>query len=186
MCPFLLKKIICSHCVSEWGHDFRPEFRSLGENIRSHSTLSSIPIIALTATAIPRVQQDIIASLRLRNPKISQQSFDRTNLVISIKRKPSSGGFRSALKPFVEDLRKKCNERGNGQIGSESTIIYCPTQGTVEEVSQWLSNAFANDNVKVQPYHGGLSTPDRTDAHINFLTGKTAIIVATIAFGMGR
>ena len=173
-----------SHCVSEWGHDFRPEFRSLGSDIRSHPVLSSIPIIALTATAVPRVQKDIISSLRLRDPKISQQSFDRTNLVISIKRKPSSGGFRSALKPFVKDLRKKYTDKGNGQIGSESTIIYCPTQSLVEEVSEWLSNAFENV-IQVQPYHGGLSATNRTDAHINFLTGKTTIIVATIAFGMG-
>lgn len=143
--------------------------------------------MALTATAIPRVQNDIISSLQLRNPKISQQSFDRSNLVISIKRKPS-GAYRTALQPFVTDLTHKYSKkRGTGGIstGNDSTIIYCPTQRFVEEIAEWLSGTLEHVGIKVEPYHAGLSTQKRSDAHINFLTGKTMIIVATIAFGMG-
>ena len=129
---------------------------------------------------------DIISSLHLRNPKISKQSFDRSNLVISIKRKPSSGSYQTALLPFVNDLKARHNGRRIGtSIGNDSTIIYCPTQKLVEEIYLWLSNEFKNEEIQVQPYHGGLSTADRSDAHINFLTGKTLVIVATIAFGMG-
>ena len=82
-----------SHCVSEWGHDFRPEYRRLGRVIRGHAGLRKVPIVALTATAVPRVQTDIISSLQLRDPKIVKQSFDRDNLIITIKRKPG-GGYR--------------------------------------------------------------------------------------------
>ena len=172
-----------SHCVSEWGHDFRPEYRQLGKQIRTHPIISKIPIVALTATAIPRVQSDIISSLRLRNPTISQQSFDRPNLIISIKRKPASGAYRTALQPLVQELKSKYTKKSI--TNNDSTIIYCRTQKFVEEVSEWLSYTLASNDIKVQPYHGGMSTEQRTDAHINFLTGKTMIIVATIAFGMG-
>ena len=182
----ICKSISQSHCVSEWGHDFRPQFRSIGSEIRAHPVLSAVPIVALTATAIPRVQNDIISSLHLQNPIISKQSFDRSNLVLSVKRKPSSGGFRVALQPFVNELKQKFNSNTKGSGSNESTIIYCPTQKSVDDLSDWLFDQFENEpKVQVQSYHGGLSASKRTDAHINFLTGKTSIIVATIAFGMG-
>lgn len=141
--------------------------------------------MALTATAIPRVKKDILSSLRMRNPSIIEQSFDRPNLIISVQRKPASGGYKTALKALVSKMKETNTKRLNSR-GGESTIIYCPTKNQVEEVSSWLSFQFRDQPaIQIQPYHGGLSNDVRTDAHINFLTGKTTIIVATIAFGMG-
>ena len=168
-----------SHCVSEWGHDFRKDYRLIGDRIRNHHVLKQIPIVALTATAVPRVQSDIIKSLHLRSPKIVQQSFDRDNLIINVKRKPA-GGYKVALKGFVDHMLKL-----DAQKKRESTIIYCPTQTLVEELTFWLETRLENSNVKVQSYHGGQSMGHRQDAHVNFLTGRTSVIVATLAFGMG-
>jgi len=170
-----------SHCVSEWGHDFRPPYRSIGNDLRSHPILRDIPILALTATAMPRVQTDILSSLHMVSPNISQQSFDRHNLILTVKRKPA-GGYKTALKTFVKDLKSaKMKQRE----AKESTIVYCQTTNLVEEVSSWLSSQLKESSIQVEAYHGGLSSPKRTEAHINFLTGKTVVIVATIAFGMG-
>lgn len=168
-----------AHCVSEWGHDFRKEYRKVGEMLRSHSILSQIPIVALTATAVPKVQNDILESLRLRNPLIVQQSFDRENLIISVKKKPV-GGYKSALAPFVKDMKDMSVQKKR-----ESTIVYCPTRAMVEEISEWLSCQLESHGIDVQPYHAGLSNNARSQAHFNFLIGKTLVIVATIAFGMG-
>ena len=168
-----------SHCVSEWGHDFRKDYRLIGDRIRNHQVLKQIPIVALTATAVPRVQSDIIKSLHLRSPKIVQQSFDRDNLIINVKRKPN-GGYKVALKGFVDHMLKL-----DAQKKRESTIIYCPTQTLVEELTFWLDTRLQDSNVKVQSYHGGQSMGHRQDAHVNFLTGRTSVIVATLAFGMG-
>lgn len=168
-----------AHCVSEWGHDFRKEYRKVGEMLRSHSILSQVPIVALTATAVPKVQNDILESLRLRNPLIVQQSFDRENLIISVKKKPV-GGYRSALAPFVKDMKEMSTQKKR-----ESTIVYCPTRIVVEEIAEWLSSQLESHGIEVQPYHAGLSNNVRSQAHFNFLIGKTLVIVATIAFGMG-
>lgn len=168
-----------AHCVSEWGHDFRKEYRKVGEMLRSHSVLSQVPIVALTATAVPKVQTDILASLRLRNPLVVQQSFDRENLIISVQKKPI-GGYRAALASFVQDMKEMSTQKKR-----ESTIVYCPTRNMVEEISEWLSSQLKSHHIDVQPYHAGLSNNVRSQAHFNFLTGKTLVIVATIAFGMG-
>jgi ATP-dependent DNA helicase RecQ/Werner syndrome ATP-dependent helicase len=168
-----------AHCVSEWGHDFRKDYRKVGEMLRSHSVLSKIPIVALTATAVPKVQNDILASLRLRNPLVAQQSFDRENLIISVQKKPT-GGYKAALASFVKDMKEMIAQNKN-----ESTVVYCPTRNMVEEISEWLCSQLKCHRIDVQPYHAGLSNAVRSEAHINFLIGKTLIIVATIAFGMG-
>jgi ATP-dependent DNA helicase RecQ/Werner syndrome ATP-dependent helicase len=170
-----------SHCVSEWGHDFRRDYRQIGSLLRNHRLLQNIPILALTATAVPRVQQDIMTSLRLNNPKIVKQSFDRENLILTIKRKPP-GGYKAALGGFVKEMK---DMRKNKRFRNESTIVYCPTQSLVEEITAWLEQQFQGSDVRVQSYHGGQSMDHRTDAHINFLTGHTLVIVATLAFGMG-
>lgn len=170
--------------TSEWGHDFRKSYRSIGPILRDHQVLKDIPILALTATAIPRVKKDILASLRMKNPSIIEQSFDRPNLVISVKRKPN-GGFKTALKHLVSTMKESMSNKSQ-KVGGESSIIYCPTKNQVDEVSSWLSSQFHDEPaIHVQPYHSGLTNENRSDAHINFLTGKTTIIVATIAFGMG-
>ena len=157
-----------SHCVSEWGHDFRPDYRNLHQ-IRSHSVLGQIPILALTATAVPRVQNDILSSLRLRKPYIAKQTFDRTNLAISVVKK-HRGGLRATIDTVLPKLMDK-----------KSTIIYAATKSEVEDIATYLDSK----GVSVQAYHAGLSNNARTDAHTNFLVGKTSVLVGTVAFGMG-
>jgi len=170
-----------SHCVSEWGHDFRPQYRKIGSVLRGHEILKTVPIVALTATAVPRVQIDILKSLHLRDPNVVKQSFDRENLIISVKRKPA-GGYRSAFKSFVKEMK---DLKKSKSVSKSSTIVYCPTQGQVEEVADWLDKELEGSGVRAQSYHGGQGIDHRSDAHVNFLTGKTSIIVATLAFGMG-
>jgi RecQ family ATP-dependent DNA helicase len=159
-----------SHCVSEWGHDFRPEYRKL-HYIRSHPNLHDIPIMALTATAVPRVQRDIIENLNLKEPQIVRQSFDRENLQITVQKK-RAGGIAGTLKPFLSQL-----------LDQASTIVYVPTREQTEEVCSYLQKNLPN--VTVEAYHAGMSQEDRTKSHTNFLIGKTKIVCATVAFGMG-
>lgn len=163
-----------AHCLSEWGHDFRPAYRDLGR-IRAHPALCNVPIMALTATAVPRVQQDIIVQLGLHNAYIAKSSFDRTNLSLTIKRKPAAGA-RGAM----QDLIKKICERPT----DNATIIYAPTQKHVEDLSSLL-RAGLHGVCEVAQYHAGLPQAEREDAHTKFLTGQVNVIVATIAFGMG-
>lgn len=158
-----------SHCVSEWGHDFRPDYRNL-HRIRLHNVLGQIPILALTATAVPRVQNDILSSLRLRQPYIAKQTFDRTNLAISVVKK-HRGGLRATMETVLPKLLDQ----------KSSTIIYAATKSEVEDIASYLDSK----GVSVQAYHAGLSTSARTDAHTNFLVGKTSVLVGTVAFGMG-
>ena len=146
--------------------------------IRSHPKLQSIPIVALTATAVPRTQQDIISNLCLRNPNILQRSFDRTNLKISVVRRD---GMQSAMEPLIRHYLQSKNSK-------ESTIVYVPTRNEVESVTNFLQQRLKSENsnvVRVVAYHAGLSTERRHEAHKNFLTGKVQIICATCAFGMG-
>jgi RecQ family ATP-dependent DNA helicase len=159
-----------SHCVSEWGHDFRPEYRQL-HCIRSHPNLHDIPIIALTATAVPRVQRDIIENLQLKEPIVVRQSFDRENLQITVQKK-RPGGIATTLKPFLSQLSDQA-----------STIVYVPTREQTEEICLYLQKNL--QNVTVEAYHAGMSLEERTQAHTNFLIGKTKIVCATVAFGMG-
>ena len=163
--PLSLIAIDESHCVSEWGHDFRPEYRNL-HKLRSHPVLAEVPLVCLTATAIPRVQTDIVQSLQLRNPLLARQSFDRTNLEISVHKKK---GPRAALDPLLP------------KMAQQSTIIYAPTRDQVQEIADYLSTKLPG----VEAYHAGLPQEQRTRAHTNFLVGQTKVIVATVAFGMG-
>lgn len=159
-----------SHCVSEWGHDFRKEYRKL-HHIRAHSGLKDVPMMALTATAIPRVQKDIVNNLALHQPYVAKQSFDRENLQITVQKK-RTGGIHSTLQPLLPKLADKA-----------STIIYAPTRDGVEEICSYLQQKL--QGVNVEAYHAGMSQDQRTLAHTNFLVGKTSIICATVAFGMG-
>jgi len=151
-----------AHCVSEWGNDFRPDYRTVGERLRNGWS-SSIPIVALTATATPRVQQDILQSLKLRNPVLSIGSADRTNLSLTVVRK--RGGI-STLLDVIDD--------------TESTIVYARTRKEVEDIAALLQTKYA---ASVGAYHAGLS--NRYETHTQFLTGAISIVVATVAFGMG-
>jgi hypothetical protein len=131
--------------------------------------LSKVPLIGLTATATPRVRTDILGSLQLRNPFVSQLSLDRANLKIHVHRKM---GIPDAMKEFLDSTTTSTTPA--------STIIYAPTRAMVESIHQYL----VSHNVSCEAYHAGLA--DRANAHTNFLTGKTAVLVATTAFGMVR
>lgn len=121
-----MKDPLCTqaHCVSEWGHDFRPDYRQLD---RCRAALPGLPIMALTATAVPRVQEDIMRCLALTAPYVAKSSFDRQNLAISVTRS-MSGEKVTALKPLIEQLKQN----------SGSTIVYCATQREVEDIAKLL------------------------------------------------
>jgi len=156
-----------AHCVSKWGHDFRPEYMQLGLLKRE---FKNIPKVALTATADLLTRKEIVSQLSLQKAKIFLSSFDRPNITYLIEKKKSQKGSFDQLLSFVNEF--KANESG---------IVYCLSRKRVEEVSEFLvrngKNAF--------PYHAGLSNNVRKDHQDVFLDEKGVIIVATIAFGMG-
>ena len=167
-----LKKITVSfiaideaHCISEWGHDFRPEYRKIRDIIDQIS--SGIKIIALTATATPKVQDDVIKNLKIDNSKIFKSSFNRHNLFYEVRAKNESTDID--LLKFI-----KLNQNQSG-------IIYCLSRKNVEELSQLLNM----NGVKSLPYHAGLEKKIREENQDKFLKDECDVIVATIAFGMG-
>jgi len=156
-----------AHCISEWGHDFRPEYRKLRGMIDEINP--DIPVIALTATATPKVQDDIVKNLALREPTIFIDSFNRPNLYYEVVPKTSKD---ATLKHIVKFIR--------GMAG-KSGIIYTLNRKTTEELAGTLS---AN-GVKAVAYHAGLDAATRASRQDDFLHEKVDVIVATIAFGMG-
>ncbi|KAF2904730.1 hypothetical protein ILUMI_01445 [Ignelater luminosus] len=159
-----------AHCVSSWGHDFRYQYRELGKLRR---ILPNVPILAVTATATPKVRSDIISCLNLRNPQILCSGFDRPNLEFSVYLKGNTGLF--------PDLRKVMTDKSKSWGFPGSTIIYCITRKQTEEVADILQAK----GVKCLAYHAGLPIKQRKDAHELFVRDKIKVIVATIAFGMG-
>ena len=162
-----------AHCVSEWGHDFRPSYRAVGQQLRTNrnSPLSQVPIVALTATATPQVQTDIVQSLHLRpNHLVATRSLDRPNLKL-IVRKKLPGGVAANLVPAAKSWKKS----------NESTLIYAPTRSMVQDIC----HALQANHIPAAMYHAGMSTADRNTTHQQFLTSKLHILVATTAFGMG-
>ncbi len=152
-----------AHCISEWGHDFRPEYRQL-RLIRE--SFPDIPIIALTATATPKVQEDIITQLSLKDCKKYIASFNRENLIYAVKPKDNT------LLQIVQFLKNRLNESG---------IIYCQSRKTVDSLNEKLQRA----GYRVLPYHAGLSQSIRSQNQEKFIKDDVEILVATIAFGMG-
>lgn len=152
-----------AHCVSEWGHDFRPEFRQLA---RLRAALPDVPLMALTATATARVRTDIITHLKLRQPATFVASFNRPNLTYRVIPKDQP------LKQIIDFVRKR---------ESESGIIYCASRATAERVAESL----AGRGFSARPYHAGLTAEERSANQEQFLRDNTRIICATIAFGMG-
>lgn len=152
-----------AHCVSEWGHDFRPEYRRL-KLLRQR--YPKIPLQALTATATKRVQQDIIQQLNLRSPDVHVASFDRTNIHYEVEPKD-----RNVYRKLLRSIR---GESGAG-------IVYCLSRRSVEEVA----NKLQHDGIDALPYHAGLSAQERSQNQTSFLRDDVQVIVATIAFGMG-
>ena len=152
-----------AHCISEWGHDFRPEYRRIKTMIQ---TLGDMPVIALTATATPKVQLDIQKNLQMEEADVFISSFNRKNLYYEVRPKKET---KKQLIKFLKDNKGK------------SGVIYCLSRKKVEEIAQLLNvNGF-----KAAPYHAGLDPDVRMKNQDDFLNEETDIIVATIAFGMG-
>src|SRR5262245_22861334 len=152
-----------AHCISEWGHDFRPEYREL-KKLRKH--LPDVPMMALTATATERVRADIIKELKLRDPRAYVASFNRPNLTYRVV--PKTAPYDQLL----EFIRSRPNDSG---------IIYCASRKSTESLARNLSD----DGVTAKPYHGGLTNTERTKHQDAFLREHVRVITATIAFGMG-
>ncbi len=150
-----------AHCVSEWGHDFRPEYRNLSQLRRQYP---QIPVLALTATATARVQEDIVQQLQLRQPKIHLNSFNRANISYSVETK-TKNSYQHLLQAIKE-------QPGAG-------IVYCLSRRKVEEIT----NKLQADGIKALAYHAGIS--DRSGNQTKFLRDDARVMVATIAFGMG-
>lgn len=154
-----------AHCISEWGHDFRPEYRKIRDVIDSIDP--KIKVIALTATATPKVQDDIIKNLKITDSKLFKSSFNRPNLYYEVR--PKNDETEVDLIKFI-----KSNQ-------GESGIIYCLSRKNVEDLSQLLNM----NGVKSLPYHAGLDKSVREENQDRFLKDDCDVIVATIAFGMG-
>jgi ATP-dependent DNA helicase RecQ len=151
-----------AHCVSEWGHDFRPEYRQLSTLRRRHPR---VPMLAFTATATSRVRSDVIAQLGLRDPAVHLSSFNRPNLFYDVRQKDAG--------TYAELLRIA---RGGG-----SGIVYCLSRKRVEETCEQLTS----DGVAARPYHAGLDADERRTNQEAFIRDDVQVMVATIAFGMG-
>ncbi len=156
-----------AHCISEWGHDFRPEYRRLREMMDMID--EKIPVIALTATATPKVQSDIVKNLGLRNPNIFISSFNRPNLYYEIQPKIKKDQTDKSIVRFIQQNKNK------------SGIIYTLNRKTTEELADML---MAN-GIKAVAYHAGLDSKLRATRQDQFLNEDVDVIVATIAFGMG-
>ena len=152
-----------AHCISEWGHDFRPEYREL-KKLRKH--LPDVPIMALTATATERVRADIIKELMLRDPRAYVASFNRPNLTYRVV--PKTAPYEQLL-AFI---RSRPNDSG---------IIYCASRKSTESLARNLNE----DGITAKPYHAGLTNAERTRHQDAFLRDDVRVITATIAFGMG-
>ena len=154
-----------AHCISEWGHDFRPEYRNIRKVLDQIN--KNTPIMALTATATPKVQQDILKNLKIKDAEIFKASFNRPNLYYEVREK---------TKDVIIDIVKFVKNNK-----SKSGIIYCLSRKKVEELAKTLK---VND-ISVVPYHAGLDSKTRSKNQDSFLKEDCDVVVATIAFGMG-
>ena len=154
-----------AHCISEWGHDFRPEYRKIRDIIDQVDP--KVKIIALTATATPKVQDDIIKNLKINNSKVFKSSFNRPNLFYEVRGKSQTTDL-----DLIKFIKSKSNQSG---------IIYCLSRKNTEDLSELLNI----NGIKSLPYHAGLEKKIREENQDKFLKDDCNIIVATIAFGMG-
>lgn len=152
-----------AHCISEWGHDFRPEYRRLRTIIEA---IERVPIIALTATATPKVQMDIVKNLGMQDAMLFKDSFNRENLYYEIRSK------RNEVKEIIKFIKQNANKSG---------IIYCQSRKKVEEIAETLQV----NGINAVPYHAGMDAKTRAKHQDMFLMEDVEVIVATIAFGMG-
>ncbi|MBQ5593559.1 MAG: ATP-dependent DNA helicase RecQ, partial [Bacteroidales bacterium] len=152
-----------AHCISEWGHDFRPEYRRIQSIVKQ---IGSAPIIALTATATPKVQSDIQKNLGMQDAKVFKSSFNRENLYYEIRPKVNTE------KEIIKFIKNNPGKSG---------IIYCLSRKKVEELAELLNI----NGIKALPYHAGLDANTRASNQDKFLMEEINVICATIAFGMG-
>jgi ATP-dependent DNA helicase RecQ len=155
-----------AHCISEWGHDFRPEYRRIKQIVKA---IDDVPMMALTATATPKVQLDIQKTLNMLDAEVFKSSFNRSNLYYEVRPKGKKG---QVLKDMISFINRRKGKSG---------IIYCLSRKKVEEVASIL---IAN-GIKALPYHAGLDAKTRSSHQDQFLMEEVDVIVATIAFGMG-
>ncbi|OYT16854.1 MAG: DNA helicase RecQ [Bacteroidetes bacterium 4572_77] len=154
-----------AHCISEWGHDFRPEYRRLRPIIDAIG--HDVPVIALTATATPKVQEDILKNLKIEDANVYKSSFDRANLYYEVRPKTSQ-----VNKDIIKYIKTQPGKSG---------IVYCLSRKKVEEIAETLQV----NGIKALPYHAGLDAATRRRNQDMFLMEESDVIVATIAFGMG-
>lgn len=171
--PFLLKQMNISlfavdeaHCISQWGHDFRPEYTQLDV---LHKEFPEVPIMALTATADKITRQDIIKQLRLHNPQVFISSFDRPNLSLTVKRGYSTKEKENYILNFIKARPL------------ESGIVYCLSRKATDKVSMFLNSKGIRSTI----YHAGLTQQERDKAQVDFQKDDVQVVCATIAFGMG-
>ena len=165
-CPVSLVVVDEAHCISHWGHDFRPAYRRLSG---LKQELGDIPVLALTATATRRVVGDIIRQLGMRKPEGFKGSFFRPNLAITVQKK---GAGRNTRNDILGIARRHAGESG---------IVYCLSRKSVESTAEWLRSR----GVRAAAYHAGLSDAARTGAQDAFARDEVDVVVATVAFGMG-
>jgi ATP-dependent DNA helicase RecQ len=158
-----------AHCVSEWGHDFRPEYRQLGQ---LRERFPGVPFLALTATATDRVREDIVTQLHLHAPFCFVASFNRPNLSYEVRAK-DRGSYRELASLIRDELWAEQRDA--------SIIVYCQSRRSVDELSEQL----VGDGIRALPYHAGLSAEARSENQARFIRDETPVLVATIAFGMG-
>ncbi len=162
-CPISFVAIDEAHCISHWGHDFRPEYRQIGA---LRARLPQVSFHGFTATATARVRQDIVAELGLKDALTLVGSFDRPNLLYRVLP-------RTSLKPQVLQVL--------GRHAGEAGIVYCPTRREVDDLAAWLQD----EGFRARPYHAGMSDQERHASQDAFLNESIDIVVATVAFGMG-
>jgi len=156
-----------AHCISEWGHDFRPEYRNIRRMVKSINT--EIPVVALTATATPKVRSDIAKNLEMRNVQTFISSFNRDNLYYEVRPKTTKQQTQKEIVQFIKSMK------------GASGIVYVQSRKSTEEIAQVL----ALNGINAMPYHAGLDSKTRNKVQDDFLMEDLDVIVATIAFGMG-